>query len=314
MVLRELEIHLIIHPKGRTSTVVSLIQDFYGHMYKNYIEEIYASDSKNYYFENKTEWVEIAKSDLHRQGKSKQPSRFDILFSIIRNYPKTITFDKKYFKILIIYEADKLERILQQSLRRTIERYNRYCRFILVSKSISHIISPIISRFVLLKFVPLTKKQFLSKLKYICEEEKIKITNEALNLIYYYSADDLGIGINLLQVASVYKDFITDNHIYTIIKMVSPNEIGLSLKAAIKGNIIDARNLLRDLYLKRGYSGKMILRLFHIFLMNSSLSEDIKKDLAIKMADFDNYISRPSTTELQLSYFLSYLATLKISV
>lgn len=290
-----------------------MVKEFYGSSYRVNIEEIYASDSKRYYQKYKPYWIDKAKADLKRKGSYKSPSKYDILFSIIRNFPRVRTLDSAPFKILIIYEADKIERVIQQALRRTIEKFHRICRFILCSEAMSNIIDPIRSRCVMLKYYILKKQDFLSKIKYICKSEGIEVTNNALNLIYYYSNGDMSIAINLTQVAAVYRKKITSNLIYKIIKNVAPTEISESLKLAINGNVLQARELLRDLFTKRGYSGKKILNLYNIFLMNSSLSEEIKKELAIYMSDFDYFLSNPSTEDIQLSAFLSYLSTLNIS-
>ncbi|MHA1310510.1 MAG: hypothetical protein ACTSQO_06230 [Candidatus Helarchaeota archaeon] len=292
--------------------VSSLVHDLYGTTYKANIEEIFASDSKNFYYEYMPYWVEASKISLKRHGKSKSPSRIDILFTIIRNYPKTKTLDSANHKILIIYEADKLERIIQQALRRTMEKYSRICRFILVANSVSNIIDPIRSRCVNLKLFPLSQKQFLSKIKYICESEEINITENALKLIYYYSNNDMNIAINILEAASCYKKKITENFIYEMIKKLEIKEIGECLKLAISGNIVDARNFLRNLFIKKSLSGKMILKAFNKFLMESTITEELKKKISTEISKFDSYISVPSNNELQLSFFLTYLATLGI--
>ncbi|MBD3226640.1 MAG: hypothetical protein GF329_00495 [Candidatus Lokiarchaeota archaeon] len=290
-----------------------MVKELYGSSYKVNIEEIYPFDSKIYYRKYKPFWVDKAKADLKRRGSYKAPSKYDILFSIIRNFPRVRTLDDAPFKILIIYEADQIERVIQQALRRTIEKFHRTCRFILCSESISNIIDPIRSRCVLYKFFILKKQEFLGKIKFICETEGIEITDNALNLIDYYSDGDMNVAINLIQTAAVYKNKITGNLLYEIIKRISPDEVSESLKLAINGNVLQARNLLRDLFSNRGYSGKKILKLYNIFLMNSTLSEEIKKDLAISMSDFDYYLSNPSTEDIQLSCFLSYLSSLNIS-
>ncbi|MHA1229830.1 MAG: hypothetical protein ACTSRP_10340 [Candidatus Helarchaeota archaeon] len=277
------------------------------------IEEIYISDSKNYYMLYKPYWVEIAKNDLRKQEKSRSPGKFDILFAIIRNFPKIRTLDTAPIKFLIIHEADKMERVLQQALRRTMEKYNKLCRFILIADSISNIIDPIRSRCTELKLFPLTQNEFLWKIKNICDLEGISITDNALKLIYYYSNNDMNIAINTIQTAYIYSKHIDENLISKMIKSIYPMEIELCIQSAFRGDIIQAREILRNLFVKKGLTGKMILKLFSISLMNSSISEEMKKQLAIKLAELDEYISGPSTEEIQFTYFLTYLATLNIT-
>ena len=292
MVRREHKI-LKFCPKGRTSTILNLVKNLYGRSYRVNIEEIYASDSKDYYENYKSYWVDRAKTDLKRRGSYKRPSKYDLMFSIIRNFPKVKTLDTAPFKILIIYEADKLERFIQQALRRTMEKYYKICRFILVAESVSNIIDPIRSRCVKLKFFPLNKKDFLGKIKYIGESEGLEINNDALSLIFYYSSGDMSVAIDLVQAAGVYSRIITGNLIYDIVKRMSPSELTESLQLAIGGNIVEARDNLRKLFSDKKYTGRMILRLFHLFLINSPISEKTKEKISIRISDFDYNLSNP---------------------
>jgi replication factor C subunit 3/5 len=50
------------------------------------------------------------------------------------------------FKILIINEADKLTKDAQGGLRRTMEKYIKNCRMILICNNVHKLISPIRSR------------------------------------------------------------------------------------------------------------------------------------------------------------------------
>lgn len=50
------------------------------------------------------------------------------------------------FKILIINEADKLTKDAQGGLRRTMEKYIKNCRMILICNNVHKLIAPIRSR------------------------------------------------------------------------------------------------------------------------------------------------------------------------
>ena len=50
------------------------------------------------------------------------------------------------FKVIIIAEADRLSKDAQHALRRTMEKYMKNCRVILLTKSTSRIIEPLRSR------------------------------------------------------------------------------------------------------------------------------------------------------------------------
>lgn len=63
----------------------------------------------------------------------------------------------------------------QQALRRIIEIYSNSTRFALACNHSSKIIEPIQSRCTIVRFSPLTQAQILTRLLYICAEEKVRL-------------------------------------------------------------------------------------------------------------------------------------------
>ena len=63
------------------------------------------------------------------------------------------TFSKHHppFKVVVLYDAHDLTKDAQNALRRTMERYNTFCRLILVCNSIGKLIDPLRSRCLLLR-------------------------------------------------------------------------------------------------------------------------------------------------------------------
>lgn len=53
---------------------------------------------------------------------------------------------RRALKIIVLHEVDRMSRLAQQALRRTMERYTRTCRVILVSESATSVIEPLRSR------------------------------------------------------------------------------------------------------------------------------------------------------------------------
>lgn len=59
---------------------------------------------------------------------------------------------EKFFKVIIVNEADKLSKEAQASLRRTMEKYTETCRLILICESMHKLMAPIRSRCLSIKF------------------------------------------------------------------------------------------------------------------------------------------------------------------
>lgn len=90
--------------------------------------------------------------------------------------------DKK-FKVVQINGLEELSEGAQTSLRRTIEKYVRTCRFIMWTKSLSNVISPLRSRCTLIH-VPTIEKNLLLKWAFdLTKKSNIKIKYGKLNKI-----------------------------------------------------------------------------------------------------------------------------------
>lgn len=103
------------------------------------------------------------------------------------------------FKIIILDEADAMTHAAQAALRRTMEKETRTTRFCLVCNYVSRIIDPITSRCTKFRFIPLGEEKIIERLKFICDEEKLEIEDEALKSIVDISGGDMRKAITTLQ-------------------------------------------------------------------------------------------------------------------
>ena len=88
-----------------------------------------------------------------------------LIQEIIQNYaksePLSIIKNRKLFKIVIINKIDNLSYYAQASLRRTMEKYSKSCKFILISDQVSKIIEPIRSRCLMIRIPFPSENQIL---------------------------------------------------------------------------------------------------------------------------------------------------------
>src|SRR6185503_15191137 len=106
------------------------------------------------------------------------------------------------FKIIILDEADEMTNDAQTALRRVIEDFAPYVRFIIICNYLSQIIEPIQSRCVVFRFTRISKEYVVDYLKTICEKEKVKFEEKALPQIFDATGGDMRHSINILQAAA----------------------------------------------------------------------------------------------------------------
>ncbi len=131
--------------------------------------------------------------------------RIDFVRNILKNFVNQNLVKDGSLKFVILDEADNIPGQVQQALRRIIEKTSTSVKFILLCNYINRIIDPIISRCAVFRFVSLPKEKIIERLKYISEEEKLKIPSEKkeefFDQLYFISGGDLRKAINTLQMA-----------------------------------------------------------------------------------------------------------------
>lgn len=115
----------------------------------------------------------------------------DIVKEYARRYPLCIFESSREFKMVQINHLDNLSYYAQTSLRRTIEKYSKTCRFIMWCYSLSKVIEPLRSRCLCIH-VPTQKEDELIKWTFnIASLEKINLNFNVLTDIVESSGGNL---------------------------------------------------------------------------------------------------------------------------
>jgi replication factor C subunit 3/5 len=99
----------------------------------------------------------------------------EIVKEYAKKYPLCIFEKSRKFKAVQINYLDNLSYYAQTSLRRTIEKYSKTCRFIMWCYSLSKVIEPLRSRCLCIHIPTQTNDQLYKWMYNICCLEKIKI-------------------------------------------------------------------------------------------------------------------------------------------
>lgn len=108
----------------------------------------------------------------------------DIVKEYARRYPLCIFESSREFKMVQINHLDNLSYYAQTSLRRTVEKYSKTCRFIMWCYSLSKVIEPLRSRCLCIHVPTQTDEELIKWTFNIASLEKIKLNfNTLINII-----------------------------------------------------------------------------------------------------------------------------------
>jgi len=203
----------------------------------------------------------------------------------VKEFARTAPVGKAPFKLVILDEADNMTSDAQQALRRIMEIYAQNTRFILLANYISGIIEPIQSRVVMIRFAPLPKDAVITRLRYIAENEGVKISDDALEAIYEFTQGDMRRAINALQIAATVNKEITEEVVARALGMVSPKLLRDTLQEAVKGSFGKAITQIYGFVVDGGVGELEIMKQIHREVLRLDVPEHVKPELAYIVAE-----------------------------
>ena len=191
----------------------------------------------------------------------------------------------------------------QRALRRIIEDYTEQTRFCIICNYASKIIDPIASRCAQFRFGSLSKESQLQRLKFICNEEKICIPDNILNLLQIVSDGDLRRSINLLQsISQLDSDLINEDIVMDICGII-PNDVIKDLISDCKEKNVDGIVESVKNFISCGYDLKILINQLSNFFAQDNISEDKKFKIFEILLDKDISLCQRSSNEI-LAYDL----------
>jgi replication factor C small subunit len=270
---------------GKTTSALAMVRELYGS--KMAVNETY---------------LELNASDARG---------IDVIRTYIKDFAKARPPEDIPFKILILDEADNMTSPAQQALRRTMEKYTRNCRMILICNYSNKIIPPIQSRCVVFRFSSLSNEDIKERVKMIALKEDIEISPDGLNALTDVSRGDLRRAINYLQSCGTISQNIDEDIVFRVAGEVPPEKIKEILKTALEGQLSLSIKRLSDLKKEYGLSGRNIIRNLHRDMYGLSIPEEMKIELSKILAEFEYRLSQGGTEEIQLQALLAKIVLLQ---
>lgn len=186
-----------------------------------------------------------------------------------------------------------------------MENYTNTCRFILSCNYSSRIIDPIQSRCVVFRFKLLEKKDIEKRIRFIADQEKLVVENNAFETLYEVSEGDCRRAINLLQATASISPNISGEMINMIAASSRPKEIKVVLDYALAGDFVNARDKLLDVMLKESISGVDIIKAIQKEIWDLQIEPEIKVRLTEKTGEVEFRMIEGSDEFVQLQSLIA---------
>lgn len=231
----------------------------------------------------------------------------------IRNIRDEVNFlpTKAKYRVYIIDEVHMLSQGAFNALLKTLEEPPEHVKFILATTEPQKIPTTILSRCQRFDFKKISNEDIVKRLKIICEESKIEITEDALNLIAILSEGAMRDGISILE-RCVQEDNgnITSEKIKELIGIPKLTHVNKIAKSMAKYDEIEALKVI-DEVLEEGkdltnFLWEIIKYLKDILIYSSTNNIDIySKEEKKEIEEISKEISKERL--LNLIYLLSDL-------
>ncbi|KNB44092.1 replication factor C subunit [Blastocystis sp. subtype 4] len=279
--------HLLLYGPpgtGKTSVILALAHELFGPEMRNRVLELNASDERG---------IDVIRNKV-------------ILFaqqSVKKSIPG---YPSPPYKIIIMDEADSLTMDAQSALRRVMEMYSKVTRFCFICNYISKIIPALSSRCARFEFGALPRENVVARLRFISEEEKMTVEDDALQYIYDQSKGDLRSGIHLLQNSYMIfqKDVITKEKLHGITMEIPPmvvKNLWDTIVATTAASSITRLSAAVEKVILDGYPLSILLSLLTSYVVNNTELEDEKKaEICLELARADKAVCDGCDEELLL--------------
>jgi len=198
----------------------------------------------------------------------------DIVKEYARRYPLCIFESSREFKMVQINYLDNLSYYAQTSLRRTIEKYSKTCRFVMWCYSLSKVIEPLRSRCLCIHVPTQTEEELIKWTFNIASLEKIKLNFNVLSNIVESSGGNLK---DILWKLDMYKYCGKITNCYQSALNCLIDEI------FNRHDILTIRDYIYKMMITGITSGIIIKDIFNIILVKIS---DYPKDKIIKIINY----------------------------
>jgi len=207
-------------------------------------------------------------------------------------------------KIVVIDELDELSDQIQQIFLNYIDKYGHMVKFIATCKNKQKIIETMYSKFIIVLLKPIRLEYIHEKLNHIIQEEKIQITEDALDTIISLSNRQMNSMLNYLERYKILnmvitKDYVIQTHTSHYHELFDTFTQHIFLKNANEG----IRTIIQLYY--HGYSVMDILDMYYHFIKTSSIQDRDKYCLIKSICKYIIFYNTIHEHQIELIFFVN---------
>lgn len=272
---------------GKTSTILSVLNDYFGQRKKLMVMRLDASDDRG----------------------------INSVREVIKGFAEKKNYFLKGIKLIILDEADSMTFDAQFALRRIIEKYSSTTRFCLICNYDNKIIPAIKSRCVEFKFNLINENIMIKYLQNIANKENLTYDINSFKVLYTISKGDLRKAINIMQSAAIIKKnnktILDTNLCYSVYGYPSQEEINTitSILLDKKISMEESIHKIKIIVLDNGYSISIILKeimeALLVMIANYELDASQYALIFSELANLESKVSKSTFSDIYMSMLIS---------